>query len=382
MADAADSQTVEDAIKWFLAHQAVIRIRGEDGQPGKVVVTDAIHVTVNVVDFRNSLLHKTQLNAPDSIFILSKDGQPVLSNAGALDSLSSDVLQAASYTRFTGNGALLESLTQRFQQNHKTTTYPGGKVEILGKKEVQEKAPELIEEQIVAATQATAAPINIATIKPLDIPKLEPHKIDENLIHHIDLVEPTSEPLTFEGGVSAVLKIGDIAHSASNHQRAMHYYLQYLREIPTSEQIWQRIGDITTKNPSFASGWLSEIKNVAPFTPDVWLRKAQVAEKAGVPNFAFDFYYQALLKRTSLPVWPNLRTALAHFDERTKLQNLSLLEKIEPASPDMWKRRADVAEGIGVPRKSIEYYEQAFRLNPQDDATLAKLKELLKPYHG
>ncbi|MBI2040697.1 MAG: hypothetical protein HYT16_01210 [DPANN group archaeon] len=367
----AGSEISDELAKWLVTHQAVLRIKGDRGKPGKVMASDALHVTV--VDLRGATQYRGQWNVRGDVFVLAGDGLPVATELSDINALSSDRLRSAQYTRFTGNQSNLKPLSERLTQNSRSATYPGGSVEILGKKEVQEMAPELAEEQIMSATQAEAAPIDVIVTKPLDIPKLELHKIARDLISSISVAEPAEVQVA--DNIETILKLGDFAQEPG---RKMRYYLNVQSKLPEADLIWRRIGDVAAQHRGHAADWLSEIRHIAPFSPQTYLYKAAVAKRAGLPGFEFEFTYEALRRRPSLPVWTNLQDALLGIDANTRLQKLCLLEEIEKESPDMWKNRSRLARGLGIRGKAIEYNVQAFRRNPQDGATLAELKDQLK----
>ena len=297
-----------------------------------------------------------------------------------IDGLSTDMLRAAIYSVLADGKPKLQSLLAQFQNTHKTATYGAGQFEFLDQKDVQERAPNLVDKPIEPTTLATVSPLEIITEAPITMQNFVPHRLDEGLVLRISTVEPNAEPLTFEGGVSTLLKLGEFAYKASNYNRAMDYYLQYLRTISDNNLAWECINEILKRDTNNARGWLMGIKDVEPFDPDTWLRKAQAAECAGIPEFTFDFYYQALLRRTSLEVWPNIQAAMANITNKEDL--FARLERIEPRSAPMWQKRAGVASTLGDSYRAISYHTAAFRLNPKDEKTLTTLKELLRKYHG
>jgi len=387
-----NSETVEDFIRMAQDHKMCVDIRGN---PGRVMLRDPLIASnpqfqrsvVNLygsareIGFHDSVLDKTTFNlgGSNNVFILAVSGISVL---GAptfnIGSLSSDVLRSAEYRQFTGNRNALDEILRDFGQ-HRVRTYQEREFDVLDPKGLQAKAPELVEKPIEYASRASVSPVEVFTQEQLRNFSL-PGIINGALI--LRLVESAEEPLTFEGSLGSIFRCGDIAYGATNYPTAMHYFIRYLKEIPTSERVWNRVWNVVEKDRASATNWLQDISDVAPFDPDMWLRKGRAADLAQNPSLSFDFYYEALMRRPTLEVWGNLKAAIeASRGPDMGWSRLSQLEQIEPHSPPMWLKRAALAEQLGVERKAIYYYKRALELDPSNEAVLSKLKGLLAKYH-
>ncbi len=367
-----DSEISEDFKRMAALYRLVANIRDPSGGPGKVLFGYPLSVSNPVLMSGN--MHRPVFNITGDVYFLDRAMvyRPDI-NVG-LDALSGDALRAGRYV--PEGGASLSALLAKYQNSEFVPrTYAPSQFEFLSPKDVDARASELVEKPIVPATLAAAAPIEIATKEQVDIPRLEPHKIDRDLVLRLGVFEPRAEALTFNGVAGAVLKLGDIARRGDNYDGAINYFYQYLKQIPTSAPVWQRVFEIAKAKPVTVIRWLQTTREFAPIEPDIWLMKGQAAEIAGEPNLTFDFYYKALLKRASLNVWPNLQGAMGRIGQRDSL--FARLEGIGSDSPDMWKKRARLATGVGDSRRGINYSVRALQLNPTDDALLAEIKEAL-----